>query len=58
MNSLKGVSARMLRAEYTGKVNRAQVNGHFWSPRYFAAFCGGAPLSVIHQYTEQQQPPA
>jgi len=47
VNSLKGVSARMLRSEYTGRVNRVRVNGHFWSPSYFAASCGGAPLSII-----------
>ena len=48
---------RMLRSEYTGKVNRARMNGHFWSPSYFAASCGGAPLSIIRQYIEQQQRP-
>ena len=58
VNSLKGASARRLRSEYTGKVNRAQVNGHFWSPSYFAASCGGAPLSIIRQYIEQQRRPA
>lgn len=58
VNSLKGASARRLRSEYTGKVNRARMNGHFWSPSYFAASCGGAPLSIIKQYIEQQQRPA
>ena len=58
VNSLKGVSARLLRTEYTGKVNRARMNGHFWSPSYFAASCGGAPLSAIRQYIERQQRPA
>jgi putative transposase len=58
VNSLKGVSARMLRPEYTGRVNRARMNGHFWSPSYFAASCGGAPLSIIRQYIEQQQRPS
>ena len=58
VNSLKGVSARLLRTEYTGKVNRARMNGHFWSPSYLAASCGGAPLSIIRQYIEQQQRPA
>ncbi|WP_225376405.1 transposase, partial [Escherichia coli] len=28
-----------------------------WSPGYFASSCGGAPISVIHQYIEQQQTP-
>jgi putative transposase len=58
VNSLKGVSARRIRAEFTGRVNRAIMHGHFWSPSYFAASCGGAPLSIIRQYIEQQQRPA
>jgi len=57
MNSLKGVSARRLRAEFTGRVNRYSMHGHFWSPSYFAASCGGAPLSIIKQYIEQQNRP-
>ncbi len=28
-----------------------------WSPGYFASSCGGAPISVIRQYVEQQQTP-
>ena len=58
VNSLKGVSARRLRSEFTGRVNRASMHGHLWSPSYFAASCGGAPLSIIRQYIEQQQRPA
>jgi REP element-mobilizing transposase RayT len=30
---------------------------HSWSPSYFAAPCGGAPLPVIKEYTEQQKRP-
>jgi putative transposase len=51
VDSLKGVSARRLRTEYTGRVNQARINGHFWSLPYLAASCGGAPLSIIKQYT-------
>jgi putative transposase len=58
VNSLKGVSARTLRSQYTGRGNRATANGHFWSPSYLAASCGGAPLSIIRQYIDQQQRPA
>jgi putative transposase len=58
VNSLKSVPARMVRRQYTGPVNQATTNGHFWSPSYFAASCGGAPLSIIRQYIEQQQRPA
>lgn len=57
VNSLKGVSARILRRDFTGRVNRAIMHGHFWSPSYFAASCGGAPLTVVRQYIEQQRRP-
>lgn len=57
VNSLKGVSARILRRDFTGRVYRAIAHGHFWSPSYFAASCGGAPLTVVRQYIEQQRRP-
>jgi putative transposase len=28
-----------------------------WSPSYFASSCGGAPVSIIRQYIEQQATP-
>ncbi|MGW6792656.1 IS200/IS605 family transposase [Streptomyces chartreusis] len=54
VNSLKGVSARILRRDFTGPTNYALMHGHFWSSSYFAASCGGAPLTVVRQYIEQQ----
>ncbi len=57
VNSLKGVSSRRLRQDFPGRVNRAAMHGRFWSPSYFAASCGGAPLTIIRQYIEQQQRP-
>ncbi|EMH2397632.1 IS200/IS605 family transposase, partial [Proteus mirabilis] len=27
-------------------------------PSYFAGSCGGAPISIIHQYIEQQETPS
>ena len=58
VNSLKGVPTRRLRSEFTGRVNRHIMHGHFWSPSYFAASCGGAPLSTIRQHIDQQRHPA
>lgn len=55
VNSLKGVSARHLRSEFTGRVNQHTLHGHFWSPSYLAASCGDAPLNIIHQYIERQR---
>jgi putative transposase len=33
------------------------MHGRLWSPSYFAASCGGAPLSIIKQYIENQSRP-
>ncbi|MFE7393239.1 IS200/IS605 family transposase [Streptomyces sp. NPDC057582] len=57
INSLKGVSSRYLRAEYTGCINRIGTGSVFWSRSYFARSRGGAPLTVIHQYIEGQKRP-
>lgn len=56
VNSLKGVPARRLRSEFTGRVNRASMRGHFWSLSCFAASCVAAPLCIIRQHIEQQRP--
>jgi putative transposase len=56
VNSLKGVSSRRLRQMHPPLVQR-YWRGVLWSPSYFAASCGGAPLSIIRQYIEQQRTP-
>jgi putative transposase len=53
VNSLKGVSSRMLRKNFSVRTHR----NHLWSPSYFAASCGGAPLSIIKQYIDNQRRP-
>jgi putative transposase len=57
VNSLKGVSACRIRQEFTGRINRAVMHGHLWSPSYFSASCGGALLAIVRQYIEQQKRP-
>ena len=56
VNSLKGVSSRLLRKERPDIQNR-YWKGVLWSPSYFAASCGGTPISVVRQYIEQQKTP-
>jgi len=56
VNSLKGVSSRLLRKQFP-EIEKRYWKGVLWSPSYFAASCGGAPLSVIRQYIEQQKTP-
>lgn len=57
VNSLKGASSRVLRKERPDIANRFYYKGVLWSPSYFAASCGGAPISIIRQYIEQQTNP-
>ena len=56
VNSLKGVSARVMRRDHP-ELGRRSWRGHLWSPSYFAGSVGGAPLSVLRQYIENQQRP-
>jgi putative transposase len=57
VNSLKGASSRVLRKERSDLAQRYCHKGVLWSPSYFAASCGGALISIIRQYIEQQQTP-
>ncbi len=56
VNSLKGVSSRLLRQEFPDLAKR-YWRGVLWSPSYFAGSCGGAPISIIKQYIQRQQTP-
>jgi putative transposase len=51
VNSRKGVSARRLRQRYRVRTHRK----HLWSPSYFAASAGGAPLETLRAYIRQQR---
>jgi putative transposase len=57
VNSLKGVSSRLLKVEFPEVASFWSVRksrGVLWSPSYFAGSVGGAPLSVLKQYIESQ----
>ncbi|MGP3972989.1 IS200/IS605 family transposase [Streptomyces sp. 8N114] len=58
VNSLKGVSSRRLRQEYPELVRHYWRAQRLWSGSYFAGSVGGAPLSIVKQYIEQQNRPA
>lgn len=57
VNSLKGVSSRMIRKANYPSIKKKLWGGALWTPSYFAASCGGAPIAIIRQYIEQQQTP-
>lgn len=56
VNSPKDVSNRLWRTKRPDIASR-YYKGMQWSPSYFAPSCGGAPISVVRQYIEQQQTP-
>jgi putative transposase len=53
VNSLRGVSARRLRQRHRVRTHRE----HLWSPSYFAASAGGAPLETLRASIRQQRTP-
>jgi putative transposase len=58
VNSLKGVSSRRMRQEFPDLARHYYETNKLWSGSYFAGSVGGAPLTVMHQYIEQQNRPA
>ncbi len=57
VNSLKGVSSRRLRQEFPDLVPHYYRANKLWSGSYFAGTVGGAPLSAVRQYIDQQNRP-
>ena len=57
VNSLKGVSSRMIRKNNYPSMRKKLWGGALWSPSYFAGSCASAPIDIIRQYIEQQQTP-
>ena len=55
VNSLKGVSSRMIRKKNYPSINRQLWGNALWSPSYFASSCGGASIDIIREYIEKQQ---
>ncbi|MGY6090103.1 MULTISPECIES: transposase [Pasteurellaceae] len=50
-------SSRMIRKKNYPNIRKKLWGNQLWSPSYFAGSCGGAPISIIRQYIEQQQTP-
>lgn len=49
---MKGRSSRLLRQEFPSLKRRLPT---LWTNAYFVATVGGAPLSIIKQYVENQR---
>lgn len=57
VNSLKGVSSRVLRKQFKKDIEKYYWKGVLWSPSYFAGSCGGAPIDIVRKYIENQKSP-
>jgi putative transposase len=57
VNSLKGASSHLIRKKDHLSIRKKLWGGALWSPSYFAGSCGGAPISMIRHYIEQQKAP-
>lgn len=57
VNSLKGVSSRLIRKKNYPAIRKKIFGDSLWSPSYFAGSCGGAPIAILRQYIENQRSP-
>ena len=57
VNNLKTTSSRLLRKEFAEHLAPVYRKPVFWSRSYCIISCGGAPLSIIRHYIEQQERP-
>jgi putative transposase len=57
IGKLKGKSSYFLRKEYGPQLKKKLWGDQLWSPSYCAVSCGGAPLSIVKNYIEQQNVP-
>jgi hypothetical protein len=55
VNHLKGMSSRMLRKEFA---ELAALGAQIWTPNYFAASAGGAPIERLMGYGEAKEKPS
>ena len=59
VNSLKGVSSRLIRKKNYPEIQKKLWGNMLWSPSYFAGSCGGAPLlNSNNDHTKQASPVA
>lgn len=57
VNSLKGVSSRLMRQEFPELERHYWRAKRLWSGSYYAGSVGGAPLGTVRKYIENQNRP-
>ena len=54
-NALKGNSSFVARRDCKEELRKKLWGSAFWSPSFFAASCGGAPIETLKLYVQSQQ---
>jgi putative transposase len=54
VNNLKTVSSRLIRRDFPREIRKVYRKPVFWHRSYCILSCGGAPISVLRQYIENQ----
>lgn len=57
VNSLKGVSSRLMRRDFPELAQHYWRAKRLWSGSYYAGSVGGAPVSAVRRYIETQNRP-
>ena len=57
VNSVKTVTSRKLRSEFSERVDRFYSKDVLWNGSYFIASCGGVTVSALKKYIEGQDSP-
>jgi len=57
VNNVKTTSSRLIRRDFGRELRDLYRQPVFWSRSYCIITCGGAPVSLIKRYVEQQRAP-
>jgi putative transposase len=57
VNNVKTTSSRLIRRDFGRELRDLYRRPVFWSRSYCIITCGGAPVSLIKRYVEQQRAP-
>lgn len=55
VNSLKTVTSRLIRKEFSGHLSQYYWKPVLWSRAYCLVSCGGAPLDIVKAYVKNQK---
>jgi putative transposase len=57
LNSIKTVSSRLIRKEFSEHIGKFYWKPYFWTRAYCLLSVGGAPLEILKKYVQSQERP-